>query len=186
MIPLNGITLWKAENSFSDYFSLLHCFYPSIRVFCEKQNIDNHFSFLMDIMDVTTIKDVFTLYHTIAVVGISDKPERASNMIARYLIQQGFTVYPVNPLLKEVLGLPCFPSLSSLPPEQRETIEIVNIFRKSADVPPVVDEAIAIGAKVIWMQSGITNNDAAKQAKNAGLFVVENRCIAVEHQHLYH
>ena len=118
----------------------------------------------MDIMDVTTIKDVFTLYHTIAVVGISDKPERASNMIARYLIQQGFTVYPVNPLLKEVLGLPCFPSLSSLPPEQRETIEIVNIFRKSADVPPVVDEAIAIGAKVIWMQSGITNNDAAKQA----------------------
>ena len=140
----------------------------------------------MDIMDVTTIKDVFTSYHTIAVVGISEKQERASNMIARYLIEQGFTVYAVNPLLKEVLGLPCYPSLSSIPAEQRGKIEIVNIFRKSADVPPVVDEAIAIGAKVIWMQSGIINKDAAILAKKAGLFVVENRCIAVEHQHLYH
>ena len=140
----------------------------------------------MDILDSTTIKDILTSFHNIAVVGISEKPERPSNMVARYLLQEGFTIYPVNPVLKEVLGITCFPSLSSIPAEQREKIEIVNIFRKSADVPPVVDEAIAIGAKVIWMQSGIANEDAAKKARNAGLLVVENRCIAVEHQLLYH
>ncbi len=140
----------------------------------------------MDILDSTTIKDILTSFHNIAVVGISEKPERPSNMVARYLLQEGFTIYPVNPVLKEVLGITCFPSLSSIPAEQREKIEIVNIFRKSADVPPVVDEAIAIGAKVIWMQSGIANEDAAKKARNAGLLVVENRCIAVEHQHFYH
>jgi predicted CoA-binding protein len=140
----------------------------------------------MDIMDSTTIKEILTSFRNIAVVGISEKPERPSNMVARYLLQQGFTVYPVNPVLKEVLGIPCFPALSSIPPEQRKKIEIVTVFRKSADVPPVVDEAIAIGAKVIWMQSGITNEDAAKKARNAGLLVVENRCIAVEHQLLYH
>ncbi len=140
----------------------------------------------MDIMDSTTIKDILTSFRNIAVVGISDKPERPSNMVAGYLLQHGFTLYPVNPVLKEVLGRPCFPALSSIPAEQRKKIEIINIFRKSADVLPIVDEAIAIGAKVIWMQSGITNEDAALKARNAGLLVVENRCIAVEHQHLYH
>jgi hypothetical protein len=73
-----------------------------------------------------------------------------------------------------------------MPTELSKKIEIVNIFRKSADVPPIVDEAIAIGAKVIWLQSGITNEDAAKKARKAGLLVVQNHCIAVEHQHLFH
>jgi hypothetical protein len=136
-------------------------------------------------MDTSVIKNILVSFHNIAVVGISAKPERPSNSVSRYLLQQGFTIYPVNPVLKEVFGLPCFASLSSMPVELSEKIEIVNIFRKSADVPPIVDEAIAIGAKVIWMQSGITNEDAAKKARTAGLLVVQNHCIAVEHQQLF-
>ncbi|NMW22078.1 MAG: CoA-binding protein [Chlorobiaceae bacterium] len=137
-------------------------------------------------MERATITNILASFRNIAVVGLSARPDRPSNIVARYLLDQGFTIYPVNPGIKEVLGLPCYPSLSSIPPELSNSIEIVNIFRKSADVPPVVDEAIAIGAKVIWMQSGITNEDAAKKARNAGLLVVENRCIAVDHQHLLH
>jgi predicted CoA-binding protein len=137
-------------------------------------------------MDPSAIKNILVSFRNIAVVGISAKPERPSNSVARYLLQHGFTIYPVNPVLEEVLGLPCFSSLSSIPVELSKKIEIVNIFRKSADVPPIIDEAIAIGAKVIWMQSGITNEDAAKKAITAGLLVVQNHCIAVEHQHLFH
>ncbi|NTV67935.1 MAG: CoA-binding protein [Chlorobaculum sp.] len=132
-------------------------------------------------MDIATI---LTKYKHIAVVGISDKPERASNGVARYLIQAGYTIYPVNPMLNTVLGHECRPSLSAIPPEKRDLIEIVDIFRKPQDVPPVVDEAIAIGAKVVWMQLGITNAAAAEKARNAGLDVVQNRCISVEHMHL--
>ena len=152
----------------------------------KKKNIDNHVSLFTDTMNSTAIKNILAAFHNIAVVGISDKPERPSNSVSRYLLNQGFNIYPVNPVYKKVLGRPCFPSLSSIPAEQRQKIEIVTIFRKSVDVPPVVEEAIAIGAKVIWMQSGITNENAAKKARNAGLLVVENRCIAVEHQHQYH
>ena len=135
-------------------------------------------------MNTIAIQNILTSFHNIAVVGISARPERPSHIVARYLLQQGYTIYPINPGIEEFLGLPCYQSLSSIPPVLRNTIEIVNIFRKSADVPPVVDEAIAIGAKVIWMQSGITNKDAARKARKAGLLVVENRCIAVDHQHL--
>jgi len=137
-------------------------------------------------MDTLAVKNILTSFHNIAVVGISAKPERPSNRVAQYLIQQGYTLYPVNPGLQEVLGLPCYASLSSIPPEVRKNIEIVNIFRKSEDVPPIVDEAIALGAKVIWMQLGISNDSAARNAWNAGLQVVENQCIAVVHQQLFH
>jgi len=130
------------------------------------------------------ISSILTKYKHIAVVGISDKPERASNAVARYLIHAGYTIYPVNPSLSEVLGLECWPSLSAIPPEKRELIEIVDIFRKPQDVAPVVDEAVAIGAKVVWMQLGITLEAAAEKARIAGLDVVQNRCISVEHMHL--
>lgn len=132
-------------------------------------------------MDIAAI---LTKYKHIAVVGVSDKPDRASNAVARYLIHAGYTIYPVNPSLSTVLGHECWPSLSAIPPEKRDLIEIVDIFRKPQDVPPVVDEAIAIGAKVVWMQLGITNEAAAEKARNAGLDVVQNRCISVEHMHL--
>jgi uncharacterized protein len=126
-------------------------------------------------MDIATI---LTNYRHIAIVGLSEKPERASNAVA------GYTVYPVNPSISSVLGLECWHSLSAIPAEKRDLIEIVDIFRKPQDVPPVVDEAIAIGAKVVWMQLGITNEAAAEKARNAGLDVVQNRCISVEHMHL--
>ena len=116
----------------------------------------------------------------IAVVGISSKPERASHRVASYLIDAGYDVIPVNPFQEEVLGRKCYPDLGSIPGE----VHIVDIFRRPEDVPPVVDEAIDIGAKVIWMQQGIVNNAAADKALAAGLKVVMNRCIMVEHDRL--
>ncbi|NTU93434.1 MAG: CoA-binding protein [Chlorobiaceae bacterium] len=130
------------------------------------------------------IRSILTTCRHIAVVGISDRPVRPSNGVARYLIQAGYLLVPVNPMLGEVLGLKCWPSLASIPVELRRLIEIVVIFRKPAEVPPVVDEAIAIGAKVVWMQLGITNEAAALKARNAGLEVVQDLCIAVEHERL--
>lgn len=138
------------------------------------------------LMERSTIEKIFAAYRHIAIAGISDKPERASNSVARYMMQQGFTIYPVNPNLEEVLGLRCYPSLESMPQAVKNKIEIVNIFRKSADVPPIIDQAISIGAKVIWMQSGITNNSAAAKARSSGLLVIENRCIAVDQQSIFH
>lgn len=130
------------------------------------------------------IAKILTTYKHIAIVGLSDKPDRASHAVARYLIHAGYTIYPVNPSISTVLGLECWPSLSDIPAEKRDLIEIVDIFRKPQDVPPVVDEAIAIGAKTIWMQLGITNEAATEKARKAGLDVVQNRCISVEHMHL--
>ncbi|NTW69989.1 MAG: CoA-binding protein [Chlorobiaceae bacterium] len=137
-------------------------------------------------MERTTIESILKSFRHIAVAGLSDRVERPSNGVARYMMEQGYTIYPVNPNIKEVLGLSCYPSLAAMPREISRKIEIVTIFRKAEDVPPIVDEAIAIGAKVIWMQSGISNRSAAEKARKAGLLVIENRCIAVEHQSLYH
>lgn len=130
------------------------------------------------------IRSILTTYRHIAVVGISDKPDRPSNAVSRYLLKAGYELYPVNPTLSKVLGMKCWPSLSAIPEEERKLVEVVLIFRKPADVPPVVDEAIAIGARVVWMQLGITNDTAAAKAREAGLAVVQNRCMAVEHQRL--
>ncbi len=130
------------------------------------------------------IRSILTRYRHIAVVGISEKPDRPSNAVARYLIRAGYSLYPVNPSISEVLGLECWPSLSAIPEEKRGLVEIVDIFRKPEDVPSVVEEAISIGAKVVWMQLGISNEAAADMALKAGLEVVQNRCIAVEHQNL--
>ncbi|KZK74317.1 MAG: CoA-binding protein [Pelodictyon luteolum] len=129
-----------------------------------------------------SIEDILGKFRVLAIVGLSPKPERPSNAVARYMIAAGYTIIPINPGQTTILGLPCYPSLKALPPEIAESVEIVNIFRKPADIPPVVDEAIAIGAKVIWMQLGITNESAAEKAAQAGISVVQNRCISVEHQ----
>ncbi len=114
----------------------------------------------------------------IAVVGLSPKPNRPSYRVATYLIQVGYEVIPVNPGQEEILGLKCYPDLVSI----HKSVDIVDIFRRASDVPPIVDSAIVIGAKVVWMQSGIVNEDAACKAGAAGLAVVMNRCIMVEHQ----
>jgi predicted CoA-binding protein len=105
---------------------------------------------------------------TIAVVGLSDNPERASFGVARYLQAQGYRIIPVNPMVSEVLGEKSYPDLKSVP----ETIDMVDIFRRSELVPPVVDEAIEIGAKYVWMQDGVIHLEAAAKAEAAGIPVV--------------
>jgi uncharacterized protein len=117
---------------------------------------------------------------TVAVVGISDKTDRDSFQVARYLLDQGYRVFPVNPLLETVLGLRCFPSLRAIP----ERIEIVDVFRRSEAVPEVVDDAIAVGAKIVWMQLGVVHEESAKRAEEAGLKVVMDRCMKRDHGRL--
>ncbi|MEW6748462.1 MAG: CoA-binding protein [Candidatus Micrarchaeota archaeon] len=115
----------------------------------------------------------------IAVVGLSDDPERPSHDVASYLLKQGYRIIPVNPKLTEWEGIKAYPTLLAIPKKTR--IDIVDIFRRSEAVPPIVDEAIAIGAKAVWMQLGVVNEDAAKRAMAAGLFVVMDRCMKIEH-----
>ncbi len=122
------------------------------------------------------IDEILTNYRKVAVVGISDKPYRPSYDVARYLLHSGFTIYPVNPRLERVLDLPCYPSLKDIP----EPIEIVDIFRRPEHVLPIVQEAIEVGAKVIWMQLGVANEQAARLALEAGLQVVMDACLKVE------
>jgi len=116
-------------------------------------------------------------YTIVAVVGLSTKPNRPSHRVAKYLISKGYKVIPVNPDAREILGRKSYTNLSSIP----EPIEIVDIFRKSEEVMPIVNEAIKIGAKVVWMQEGVINEKAASIAGNAGLQVVMNRCMLKEH-----
>ncbi len=126
------------------------------------------------------LKKLLTETKTIAVVGASPKPWRDSGAIAEFLNKKGYKVFPVNPKYKEVLGMKCYPDLKSIP----EKIDIVDIFRNPNEVGPVIDEAIAVGAKSVWMQLGVVNNDVAAKAEGAGLSVVMDRCIAVEHRAL--
>lgn len=127
-------------------------------------------------------REVLGRARTVAVVGLSDKPERDSNEVARYLQSQGYRIVPVNPMLTEVLGERSYPSIAAIPADVR--VDIVDIFRRSDQVPPVVDEAIARGAPVVWMQLGVENAPAAAKARAAGLTVFENLCIMVQHRRL--
>ena len=121
---------------------------------------------------------------TIAVVGLSSNPARPSYGVAQYMQAHGWRIIPVNPHETEVLGEPCYPSLRAA--AQQETFDLVNCFRNSADIPPIVDEAIALaavaGVKAIWMQQGITHPQAAAKAQAAGLVVVQGRCLKIEHR----
>jgi len=124
------------------------------------------------------IFDILTKYKSIAVVGLSDNPMRPSNQVATYLIKAGYKVYPVNPNHKQILGLTSYPDLKSIPVK----IDIVDIFRRPEYVLPIVDDSIEIGAKVVWMQLGVINQEALVKAKSHGLKVVMDRCIKIEHR----
>ena len=117
---------------------------------------------------------------TIAVVGLSHKPHRASFDVARYMQAAGYRIIPINPNEYEVLGEKAYPTLQEA--AQHERIDLVNCFRNSEDIPPVVDEAIAIGAKAVWMQLGIRHPEAAAKAEAAGLMVVQDHCIKIDHR----
>ena len=116
---------------------------------------------------------------TVAVVGLSPKPHRESFKVAAYMQRQGWRIVPFIPNAAELLGEKAFPSLTEA--EAHETIAMVNVFRNSEDVPPVVDEAIAIGAPVIWLQLGIRNDDAMARARAAGMQTVQDKCLLIEH-----
>jgi predicted CoA-binding protein len=110
-------------------------------------------------------------------VGVSANPLRSSNFVATYLIRTPYTIWPVNPNYEEVLGLRCYPSLRELP----EPPDIVDVFRRQEDLPAVVEEAIEVGAKVVWFQLGLRHEEAAARAREAGLMVVQDRCLKIEH-----
>ena len=113
-------------------------------------------------------------------VGLSSDPEKSSYGIARYLAEQGYNIIPVNPNAREILGRASYPDLSSIP----EKVDVVEIFRRSEDVMPIVEEAIKIGVEAVWMQEGIVNEEAAAKARDAGLLVVMDKCIFKEHQRM--
>jgi uncharacterized protein len=128
-----------------------------------------------------TEEDILRSCNTIAIVGLSGNPDRASNHVGSYLKEKGYRIIPVNPAEKTVLGEICYPDLASVPGK----IDVVDIFRKSEDVPPIVKDAIKCGAKAVWMQEGVSNPEAAKEALNAGLKVVMNKCMLKEHSRLF-
>ena len=125
-----------------------------------------------------TIDEILKRFHTVAVVGLSSNKERPSYGVEQYLKKNGYKVVPVNPNEKKILGLACYPSLSSL----TEPVEIVDIFRRPDEVIEVVEEAIKIGAKVVWMQEGVMNAQAAMKARDAGLEVIMDMCMMKEHR----
>lgn len=128
-------------------------------------------------MENPDIKQMLKTYRRIAVVGLSPDEGKASHEVAAYLKRAGFHIIPVNPACQEVLGEPCFPTLADVPGE----VDIVDVFRRSEFLPEIAEQAIAKGAKVLWMQEGIVNEAAAARAKDAGLEVVMDRCLLKEH-----
>jgi uncharacterized protein len=123
------------------------------------------------------ITQILRNYRVVAVVGLSSNPSRPSYQVARYLQEHGYRIVPVNPGCQEVLGEKCYASLKDIP----FPVEIVDIFRQVQAIPGIVAEAIAVGAKVVWMQQGLEEPHAARLAKEAGLQVVMDRCLKIEH-----
>jgi len=141
------------------------------------------------ILSQNQIGEILKKYLVIAVVGLSADEEKPSYNVAAYMKQHGYRIIPVNPFVEEVLGEKSYKSLLEVPPELQKTIEIVDIFRRPADVPPIVDQAIQLKQAnkkpyVVWMQLGIANLEAAEKARKAGLVVVMDNCIMVEHRKL--
>ncbi|MCL4329120.1 MAG: CoA-binding protein [Candidatus Thermoplasmatota archaeon] len=128
--------------------------------------------------DENSIGEILKKNRKVAVVGISDKPDRDSYRVAEYLSRKGYKIYPVNPTLKEWNGVRAYPDLKSIP--RSEGIEIVDVFRKPEAVLPIAQEAVEVGAKVLWLQEGVVNKDAADLAHGKGLKVVMDRCMMKE------
>ncbi len=131
--------------------------------------------------DIQTLRRILKESRVIAIVGLSANWHRPSNFAAKYMIDHGYTVFPVNPQYEEVLGQKCYKSLRDIPVK----VDMVDCFRKAEDIPPLVDDAIAIGAKVLWMQLGVVNQAAEEKALAAGLEVVMDRCVKIEHGRLF-
>jgi predicted CoA-binding protein len=137
---------------------------------------------MKDATPPTDIGALLARTRTIAVVGLSPSPHRTSYGVSQYMKARGFRIVPVNPNTREVFGEQAYPTLTEA--AKHEQIDLVNVFRRAEDVPPVMDEAIAIGAPALWMQLGIINEAAAAKGRAAGLEVVQDRCVMVEHSRL--
>jgi predicted CoA-binding protein len=131
--------------------------------------------------DINTLRRILKETRTIAVVGLSANWWRPSYFAAKYLQEHGYRIIPVNPQYEEVLGEKCYPNLRAIP----DKVDVVDCFRKSDEIPPLADDAIAIGAKVLWLQIGVINPAAAEKAQKAGLEVVMDRCMKIEHGRLF-
>lgn len=132
---------------------------------------------MLQISPLARLERIFRECRTIAVVGLSPKENRPSHRVAKYLMDAGFIIVPVNPGQTSILGLPCYPDLRAVPAR----IDLVDVFRAADQVEPIVHDAVAIGAKVIWMQQGIVNHHAARIAEEAGLTVIMDRCLQIDH-----
>ncbi len=140
-------------------------------------------------MSQNEIKEILQKYRVIAVVGLSKELGKDSHRVSAYLKQHGYRIIPINPFAEEVLGEKSYPSLLDIPPEIQKTIEIVDVFRRAEDVPSIMEQAIKLKQKngkpfVVWLQLGIANEEAAEAGRRAGLIVVMDRCLMVEHHHL--
>ncbi|MGF1527786.1 MAG: CoA-binding protein [Candidatus Competibacterales bacterium] len=131
--------------------------------------------------DIPTLRRILATARTIAVVGLSAHWYRPSYFAAKYLQEHGYRIIPVNPGQTELLGEACYPELQAIP----EPVDVVDCFRRSEAIPPLAEEAIAVGAKVLWMQLGVVNQAAAERARGAGLDVVMDRCMKIEHARLF-
>lgn len=136
---------------------------------------------MSDTTDIPTLRRILKQNRTIAVVGLSSKWYRPSFFAAKYLQQHGYRIIPVNPAYDEVLGERCYPDLAAVP----EPIDVVDCFRKREDIPPLAEQAIRIGARVLWLQLGVIHEAAAERARAAGLDVVMDRCMKIEHARLF-
>lgn len=128
-------------------------------------------------MHAKNIQQILKGAKTVAMIGLSNKPERPSNFVASYLLSEGYQVIPVNPRVPEILGQPSYPDLKSIP----VPIDVVDVFRAPAYCDAIVEEVIEVGAKAVWLQLGVINRNAANNALNAGLKVVMNACMKIEH-----
>jgi len=135
--------------------------------------------------DSATIDEMLRIAKTIAVVGMSDKPHRPSHRIGGYLAASGYRVLPVNPALNEVLGQPCYPDLDAAQAAARELtgagIDLVDVFRASENVPPIVDDVIRLGIPYLWLQDGVIHEESVARARAAGVKCIQNDCIFREH-----
>ena len=139
---------------------------------------------MSDPTDAATLRRILTQCRRIAVVGVSADWNRPSHFVAKYLIEHGYQMIPVNPKYREVLGRPCYADLRSAH-EAAGPIDLVDCFRRACDMEPIAEAAIAIGARCLWMQLGVVNEQAAQRARAAGLEVVMDRCVKIEHARLF-
>jgi len=133
-----------------------------------------------DANEAQTVAHILANYRCVAVVGLSPKTHRESHVVARYMQAHGWRIIPINPNASEILGEKAYPTLAAAAAAEHR-IELVDVFRNSEDVPRVVDEAIAVGAKAVWLQLGIENAAAIEHARDAGLWTVQNRCLKIDH-----